>query len=313
MTTLPTALIAGGAGFIGSNLCKALLSTRKIICVDNLFTGKRRNIEPMLNHENFTYLHHDIIYPLMIDGPVDEIFHFACPASPQKYQADPVYTLKNNFLGSLYLLELARIKNAKIILSSTSEVYGEPLISPQTEDYRGNVNIIGIRSCYDEGKRIAETLFMDFHRQFNVDVRIVRIFNTYGPNMDKDDGRVVTNFIKQMINNNDITIYGDGNQSRSFCFIDDLVDGIIRLMNSTYHFPVNLGNTREISINQLVSILQSLIPTRSKIIHHSLPLDDPTNRQPDISLAKKILHWEPTVSLEDGLVKTIQFLTKSQT
>ena len=310
MSSLPTALIAGGAGFIGSNLCKTLLSTRKIICVDNLFTGKLKNIEPLLNHENFTYLQHDIIHPLIIDGPVDEIFHFACPASPQKYQADSVYTLKINFLGSLHLLELAKIKNAKILLSSTSEVYGEPLVSPQTEDYRGNVNMIGIRSCYDEGKRIAETLFMDFHRQFNVDIRIVRIFNTYGPNMDKDDGRVVTNFIKQMMSNDDITIYGSGSQSRSFCFIDDLVDGIIRLMNSTYHLPVNLGNTREISINQLVSILQSLIPTRSKIIHHPLPFDDPTNRQPDISLAKKILHWEPTVSLEDGLVKTIQFLTQ---
>jgi UDP-glucuronate decarboxylase len=304
-----TILIAGGAGFIGSNLCKKLLlEKKKIICVDNLLTGKIKNIEELMIYDNFNFINYDIINPLIIEDNIDEIYDLACPASPEKYQKDPIYTLKINFIGTLNLLELARIKNCKILLASTSEIYGEPFISPQTEEYRGNVNTIGIRSCYDEGKRIAETLFMDYYRKYNIDIRIARIFNTYGPNMDKDDGRVVTNFIKQMLYNEDITIYGNGKQTRSFCYIDDLIDGLVKLMNSTYILPINIGNTNEMSINTLVKTLLKLIDTKSKIIYKPLPLDDPTNRKPDISLAKKYIKWEPKINLEIGLIKTIEFI-----
>ena len=308
-----TILIAGGCGFIGSHLCKKLLEqNHKIICLDNLYTGYLKNINNILH--NITFINHDItnslISPLIITDDIDEIYHFACPASPPKYQKDSIYTLKINFIGTLNLLNLAKLKNAKILLSSTSEIYGEPIISPQPENYRGNVNTIGIRSCYDEGKRIAETLMMDYHRQYGVDISIVRIFNTYGPNMDQYDGRVITNFIRQMLNNEDITIYGNGNQTRSFCYIDDLVDGIIKLMNISYIFPINIGNNNEITINTLVTMLKKMIDTKSNITYKSLPLDDPTNRKPDISLAKDILHWTPTINLQKGLIKTISFLTK---
>jgi UDP-glucuronate decarboxylase len=308
-----TILIAGGCGFIGSHLCKKLLEqNHKIICLDNLYTGYLKNINNILH--NITFINHDItnslISPLIITDDIDEIYHFACPASPPKYQKDSMYTLKINFIGTLNLLNLAKLKNAKILLSSTSEIYGEPIISPQPENYRGNVNTIGIRSCYDEGKRIAETLMMDYHRQYGVDISIVRIFNTYGPNMDPYDGRVITNFIRQMLNNEDITIYGNGNQTRSFCYIDDLVDGIIKLMNISYIFPINIGNNNEITINTLVTMLKKMIDTKSHITYKSLPLDDPTNRKPDISLAKDILHWTPTINLQKGLIKTISFLTK---
>ena len=306
-------LVAGGAGFIGSNLCRRLLKeNNNVICLDNLFTGKIENIQEMLSDKNFAFIHHDIIEPITsISENIDEIYHLACPASPPKYQIDPIYTLKINFIGTMNLLELAREKNSKILFSSTSEVYGEPERSPQSEDYRGNVNTIGIRSCYDEGKRIAETLMMDYHNKYGIDTRIVRIFNTYGPLMDKDDGRVITNLVRQMVNNEDITIYGDGKQTRSFCYIDDQIEGQIRLMNSDYHFPVNIGNPREITVNKLCEILKTLIDTTSTIVFHPLPLDDPTNRKPDITLAKKLLDWEPETELVDGLRKTIHYIRNS--
>tara|TARA_Y100000992_G_scaffold291221_1_gene247458 strand:- start:553 stop:1482 length:930 start_codon:yes stop_codon:yes gene_type:complete len=306
---MKTILIAGGCGFIGSNLCNYLLNkNNKIICVDNLFSGKIENIKSFINNNNFTFIYHNIIEPLHIDSEIDEIYHLACPASPPVYQIDPIYTLKTNFIGTMNLLELARIKSSKILLASTSEIYGEPEISPQPETYRGNVNTIGIRSCYDEGKRIAETLFMDYNKKYKVNTRIVRIFNTYGPNMDKHDGRVVTNFINQILNNESITIYGDGTQTRSFQYIDDLLNGIIKLMDSEYIYPINIGNPHEITVKHLASILIELIDCESKIIYKPLPLDDPTNRKPDITMAKKILDWEPNVDLKTGLIKTIEYL-----
>ncbi len=306
---MKTVLIAGGCGFIGSNLCIRLLNdNNKIICVDNLYSSKIANIKECINNDNFTFINHNIIEPLYIDDEIDEIYHLACPASPSKYQKDPIYTLKTNFVGTMNLLELARVKSAKILLASTSEIYGEPQVSPQPETYRGNVNTTGIRSCYDEGKRIAETLFMDYHTQYNVHIRIVRIFNTYGPNMDKYDGRVVTNFISQILNNEAITLYGDGSQTRSFQYIDDLLDGIIKLMDSEYIYPINIGNPTEITVKQLASILIELTHSDSKFIYNPLPLDDPTNRNPDIQLAKKILNWEPQVELKTGLLNTIKYL-----
>jgi len=308
-----TILIAGGAGFIGSNLCHKLIEDTniKIICIDNLFTGKFDNIKKLMDKNNFLYINHDIINPLKIEENIDEIYHFACPASPPKYQIDPIYTLKINFIGTMNLLELAREKNAKILFSSTSEIYGEPEISPQKEDYRGNVNTIGIRSCYDEGKRIAETLMMDYHKQYNVNIRIARIFNTYGPNMDPYDGRVISNFIRQILNNEEITVYGDGSQTRSFCYIDDQLNGLIKLMNTEYNYPINIGNPNEITIKQLLTILLELIgDSKSKVIYEQLPLDDPTNRKPDITLAKQILQWEPKYDLINGLLKTIEFIKK---
>jgi UDP-glucuronate decarboxylase len=306
---MKTILIAGGCGFIGSNLCIRLLNdNNKVICVDNLYSSKIENIKTCMDNENFTFINHNIIEPLYIDKGIDEIYHLACPASPQIYQKDPIYTLKTNFIGTMNLLELARIKSSKILLASTSEIYGEPQVSPQPETYRGNVNTLGIRSCYDEGKRIAETLFMDYHNQYNVQTRIVRIFNTYGPNMDKYDGRVVTNFISQILNNESITLYGDGSQTRSFQYIDDLLDGIIKLMDSEYIYPINIGNPNEITVKQLASILIELTDSESNFTYKPLPLDDPTNRNPDIQLAKKILNWEPRVELRTGLIKTIQYL-----
>ena len=306
---MKTILIAGGCGFIGSNLCNYLLNkNNKIICVDNLFSGKMENIKSCIDNDNFTFINHNIIEPIHIDSEVNEIYHLACPASPPVYQKDPIYTLKTNFIGTMNLLELARIKSSKILLASTSEIYGEPEISPQPETYRGNVNTIGIRSCYDEGKRIAETLFMDYNKKYKVNTRIVRIFNTYGPNMDKHDGRVVTNFINQILNNESITIYGDGTQTRSFQYIDDLLDGIIKLMETEYIYPINIGNPYEITVKDLANILIELIDCESKIIYKPLPLDDPTNRKPDITMAKKILDWEPNVDLKTGLIKTIQYL-----
>jgi len=303
-----TILVTGGAGFIGSNLCRKLIDfDNRVICVDNFFTGKKKNIKNLLQNKNFLFIKHDLIKPLEIDEAIDQIYHLACPASPPKYQIDPIYTLKINFMGTLNILELASKKKSSILLSSTSEVYGEPEISPQVETYRGNVNTLGIRSCYDEGKRIAETLFMEYNRKYGLNTHIVRIFNTYGPYMDIDDGRVVTNFIKQMMNNKDITIYGNGNQSRSFCYISDLLNGLVKLMNSAYHLPVNIGNTREITIIKLVEILKTIINTKSKIIYKDLPEDDPTNRCPDITLASKILKWKPEITLEEGLLKTTNF------
>jgi len=306
---MKTILIAGGCGFIGSNLCAYLIqNNNKVICVDNFYTGNINNVNAIMNHENFTLIQHDIIEPIFIEQDIDEIYNLACPASPPKYQEDPIYTCKINFIGTMNLLGLAKEKNAKILLSSTSEVYGEPKISPQPEIYRGNVNTIGIRSCYDEGKRVAETLMMDYHKVHNIDTKIARIFNTYGPFMDKDDGRVVTNFVKQMLTNLDITIYGDGSQTRSFCYIDDQINGLVKLMQSDYHDPINIGNPNEISIRELIRILQTKIDTSSQISYHSLPEDDPTNRRPDITKAKELLKWYPEIELEEGIKKTIEYL-----
>ena len=305
---MKTILVTGGAGFIGSNLCERLIiDGNYVICLDNLYTGNIKNIENLLNHKNFEFINHDIIYPIIINGAIDQIYNLACPASPKKYQQDPIYTLKINFEGVLNLLEFAKSKNATILQSSTSEIYGEPLFSPQIETYRGNVNTVGIRSCYDEGKRISETLMMDYHNKYGVDIRIVRIFNTYGPRMDKDDGRVVSNFINQAINNINITLYGNGNQTRSFCYIDDQIDGLIKLMNSNFIFPINIGNPNEITVNELAKLIIRLTNSKSNIIFEPLPLDDPTNRKPDISLAKKVLQWEPHCDLLKGLKKTIEY------
>jgi len=298
---MKTILITGGAGFLGSNLCERLISDNRIICVDNLFTGSESNIMHLFENPNFTFINHDIIEPLEIDGHIDEIYNLACPASPPKYQKDPINTLKVNFIGVLNLLELARTKKAKFLQTSTSEIYGEPEVSPQPESYRGNVNTVGIRSCYDEGKRVAETLVTEYRNMFDLDVRIVRIFNTYGPKMDKNDGRVVTNFINQALNNEDITLYGDGEQTRSFCYIDDQIDGLIKLMASNYVFPMNIGNPYELTVKMLARIIIRLTKSESRLVFKDLPADDPTNRKPDISKAITILNWKPKYDLEKGL------------
>jgi len=303
-------LITGGAGFIGSNLCERLINEgHNVICLDNLYTGSLKNVSHLMNNPLFEFINHDIIHPLEIDGHIDQIYNLACPASPPKYQIDPIYTLKINFQGILNLLNLAKAKNATLLQSSTSEVYGEPEISPQHEEYRGNVNTVGIRSCYDEGKRVAETLMMDYHNKYGVDIRIARIFNTYGPRMDQNDGRVVSNFINQAINNKNITLYGNGNQTRSFCYIDDQLDGLIKLMNSNYVYPVNIGNPYEITVKELANKIIELTNSKSKIVYEPLPSDDPTNRKPDIRKATEILEWEPKYDLEMGIIKTIQYFS----
>jgi len=303
-------MVTGGAGFIGSNLCERLLNDgHHVMCIDNLYTGSIQNIKHLFDNPRFKFMNHDIITPLYMPFKIDQIYNLACPASPPKYQQDPIYTLKVNFQGVLNLLELAKKHKATILQSSTSEVYGEPEVSPQHENYRGNVNTIGIRSCYDEGKRIAETLMMDYHKQHNVDIRIVRIFNTYGPRMDKYDGRVVSNFINQAIHDKDITLYGKGDQTRSFCYIDDLLNGLICLMNSSYTQPMNIGNPYEISVTELANIIIRLTNSKSSIVYKPLPSDDPTNRRPDISRAREILHWEPRYDLEDGIIKTIDYFS----
>ena len=303
-------LVTACSGFIGSHVCEYLLNQgNKVICLDNLFTGKKDNIKHMKNNINFEFMYHDVVYPIDINKHIDEIYNLSCPAAPPKYQIDPIYTSKTNFLGTLNLLELARQNKCKFLLSSTSEIYGEPTVSPQNESYRGNVNTIGIRSCYDEGKRIAETLTMDYHKKFNIDTKIVRIFNTNGPNMDKNDGRVISNFIMQMLNNEEVTVYGTGKQTRSFCYIDDLITGIVKLMNSNYNKPVNIGNPHEINLLTLLNTLSKYIILQpNQIKYCPLPKDDPTNRKPDITLAKQLLDWEPKVSLEEGLMKTIEYL-----
>lgn len=302
-------LVAGGAGFIGSHLCERLLKQDlEVICMDNLYTGSKENIYHLLSNPNFEFLRHDITLPTYLE--VDEIYNLACPASPFFYQQDPVQTTKTSVLGSINLLGLAKRTKAKILLASTSEIYGDPLEHPQKETYWGNVNTLGIRSCYDEGKRCAESLFMDYYRKYNVQIRLARIFNTYGPKMQLHDGRVVTNFIDQVLNDKDITIYGNGKQTRSFCYIDDLINGLILLMNTETNFvgAVNLGNPREFTIMELANQICSLhTDTKSKIIFSELPQDDPKQRQPDISLAINLLNWQPTVSLEDGLVKTFAY------
>jgi len=301
-------LITGGAGFIGSHLSEKLLSqNHEVIILDNFYTGQKSNVLRILSDPNFEVLRQDVTEPISVE--VDAIYHLACPASPVHYQKFPVQTIKTSVLGSINALELATKLKVPILLSSTSEVYGDPNISPQTETYWGNVNPIGLRSCYDEGKRAAETLFFDFNRQYATDIRVARIFNTYGPNMSPKDGRVVSNFIVQALKNNDITIYGEGNQTRSFCYVDDLVEGLVRLMNGSdsTQSPINLGNPNEISVFELAQKIISMTNSNSEVIRLPLPQDDPKQRKPDIGKAKNILGWQPIISLDNGLLKTIEY------
>ncbi|MCB0322831.1 MAG: SDR family oxidoreductase [Bdellovibrionales bacterium] len=298
-------LVTGGAGFIGSHLCERLLEAgHEVTCVDNFFTGRRANVRRLRDNASFELLRHDVTEPLLLE--VDQIYHLACPASPVHYQYNPVKTIKTSVLGTIHMLGLAKRVRARVLLASTSEVYGNPLEHPQRESYWGNVNPIGIRSCYDEGKRVAETLMMDYHRQNGVQARIVRIFNTYGPRMLFDDGRVVSNFIVQALQGNPLTIYGDGSQTRSFCYVDDLVRGLMAMMNCDgFVGPVNLGNPHEMTVLELAEEIRELVGSRSEIVHKPLPQDDPTRRQPDITLAREKLGWEPTVGFREGLTKTI--------
>ncbi len=301
-------LVTGGAGFLGSHLCDRLIEDgNEVICVDNLFTGSKDNISHLLSNPKFTFICHDITEPLY-DVDVDQIYNLACPASPPFYQFDPIKTAKTSVYGAINMLGLAKRCQAKILQASTSEVYGDPLVHPQPESYRGNVNTHGIRSCYDEGKRMAEALFFDYHRQHNVDIKVIRIFNTYGPRMNPNDGRVVSNFIVQALKGEDITIYGDGKQTRSFCYVDDLIEGMIRMMNSKdFTGPVNLGNPGEFTMLELAQKVLELTGSDSKLVYMPLPGDDPTQRKPVIDLAKEKLDWEPTIALEEGLKKTIEY------
>jgi UDP-glucuronate decarboxylase len=299
-------LVTGGAGFLGSHLVDRLMANGDdVICLDNFYTGNRQNIIKWFDRPNFEFIRHDITEPIRLE--VDQIYHLACPASPVHYQSNPIKTIKTSVLGTMNMLGLAKRVKARFFLASTSEVYGDPDVHPQREDYWGNVNPIGIRSCYDEGKRIAETLTYDYHRQHDLDVRVVRIFNTYGPRMLENDGRVVSNFISQALTGDSLTVYGDGTQTRSFCYASDLIEGFIRLMASDYIYPVNIGNPGEYTISQLASAVKGMINPGSEIIFKPLPADDPRRRRPDISKAKAILGWEPTISLEDGLKSTIDY------
>jgi UDP-glucuronate decarboxylase len=302
-------LVTGGAGFVGSHLCRRLLhEDNEVICADNFFTGSKTNVKDLIGNINFEMIRHDVTFPLYLE--VDQIYNLASPASPIHYQNNPVHTTKTSVIGAINMLGLAKRVKAKILQASTSEVYGDPEVHPQTEAYWGKVNPIGIRSCYDEGKRCAETLFFDYWRQHKLDIRVIRIFNTYGPNMHPNDGRVVSNFIVQALQNKNITIYGDGSQTRSFQYVDDLIEGMIRMMNNDQNFigPVNIGNPGEFTIKELAEKILKLIPeSKSKIIYKDLPQDDPKQRQPDISLAKEKLNWKPKINLEEGLKKTITY------
>lgn len=304
-------LVTGGAGFVGSHLCDRLLKEgHEVFCLDNFFTGQKQNIVHLLDHPYFELIRHDVTAPFFIE--TDEIYNLACPASPVHYQYNAIKTMKTSVMGAINMLGLAKRVKARILQASTSEVYGDPLVHPQTEDYWGHVNPIGERSCYDEGKRSAETLFVNYHKQNNVQIKIIRIFNTYGPRMHPNDGRVVSNFIVQALKNQDITVYGEGKQTRSFQYVDDLVEGMIRMMASPERFtgPVNIGNPNEFTILELAQKVIELTGSTSKIINQPLPSDDPMQRQPDISLAKKELDWAPTIQLEEGLMKTIDFFRK---
>jgi UDP-glucuronate decarboxylase len=305
-------LVTGGAGFLGSHLCERLLNEgNEVICLDNFFTGRKGNIVHLLDNKRFELIRHDVIEPILLE--VDQIYNLACPASPVHYQYNPVKTVKTSVMGAINMLGLAKRVKARIFQASTSEVYGDPTIHPQTEDYWGNVNPIGIRSCYDEGKRISETLFMDYHRQNGVDTRIVRIFNTYGPKMLENDGRVVSNFIVQALKGEDLTIYGDGLQTRSFCYVDDLIEGFIRLMNAEaddIHLPVNIGNPGEFTMLELAEAVTKIVGNNAKIIHLPLPQDDPKQRQPNIERAQKLLDWSPTIPLSEGLQKTVAYFAE---
>lgn len=303
--------MTGGAGFLGSHLCRLLLQDNNdVLCVDNYFTGSKQNISDLTAHPNFEVIRHDVTFPLYLE--VDQIYNLACPASPIHYQYDPVQTTKTSVHGAINMLGLAKRVNARILQASTSEVYGDPEVHPQTEDYWGRVNPIGVRACYDEGKRCAETLCFDYHRQHNVDIKVVRIFNTYGPNMNPDDGRVVSNFIVQALKGDDITIYGDGMQTRSFCYVDDLLSGMMGMMNSRDGFtgPVNIGNPKEFTMLELAEEVLKQVGGRSKLVHLALPQDDPKQRKPDISLAQSELGWQPSIGLADGLVDTIAYFKK---
>ncbi|OCG32043.1 NAD-dependent dehydratase [Gilliamella sp. Choc4-2] len=304
-------LVTGGSGFLGSNLCIRLINEgNKVICVDNNYTGRMKNLASIIDHPNFSFINHDVINPIEIDGSLDEIYHLACPASPPAYQGKAaIMTTKTCVYGAINLLELAKEKNAKILLSSTSEVYGDPLVHPQVESYRGNVNPNGIRACYDEGKRCAESLFFDYYREENVKIKVIRIFNTYGPRMDPKDGRVVSNFICQALRGEDITIYGEGTQTRSFCYVDDLIDAMIKMMKTSDDFvgPVNTGNPGEFTIKELAEKVIAKVGGTSRIVYCDLPKDDPTQRKPDISLANEKLSWKPKIDLDHGLDKTIEY------
>ncbi len=304
-------LVTGGAGFIGSHLCKLLMDKGYyVICLDNFFTGSIKNIDEYKSENNFEFINHDITHPLELE--IDEIYNLACPASPVHYQKDPIYTWKTSIFGTYNMLQLAKRQNAILLHSSTSEVYGDPTVSPQIESYWGNVNPIGERSCYDEGKRASETIIMDYHRMYDIDIRLVRIFNTYGPKMRSDDGRVVSNFIVQAIRGDNITIYGDGSQTRSFCYVDDMTRGLISMMENDSGFigPVNLGNPGEFTIRQLAEKVINMTETHSKIVYNPLPPDDPKRRKPDISLAKEIIDWKPHIPLDSGLQKTFDYFKK---
>ena len=301
-------LVTGGSGFLGSHLCERLLAEgAEVLCVDNFFTGTRRNVEPLLDHNRFELIRHDVTFPLYVE--VDEIYNLACPASPIHYQHDPVQTTKTSVHGAINMLGLAKRVKAKILQASTSEVYGDPSVHPQTEEYWGHVNPIGTRSCYDEGKRCAETLFFDYWRQHRLLIKVARIFNTYGPRMHPNDGRVVSNFIVQALRGHDITIYGDGSQTRSFCYVDDLIDGLVKLMASpnSVSGPINIGNPDEFSMLELASMVIEITGSRSRIVHRALPADDPKQRRPDISKASDLLSWSPTVPLRTGLKRTIEY------
>jgi len=305
-------LVTGGAGFLGSHLCDRLTNEgHDVICLDNFFTGNKTNIINLLNKPNFELIRHDIVQPIFLE--VDEIYNLACPASPIHYQYNPVKTIKTSVMGAINILGLAKRVKAKILQASTSEIYGNPELHPQKEDYWGNVNNIGLRSCYDEGKRCAETLFFDYHRQNKVNIRVVRIFNTYGPRMHPNDGRVISNFIVQALENKDITVFGDGSQTRSFCYVDDLIEGLIRMMNGPDSFvgPVNLGRPEEFTILQLAETIIKLCASKSKVIFGPLPQDDPLQRRPDIALAREQLQWQPNINLEQGLKKTIEYFRVS--
>ena len=299
-------LITGGSGFLGSHLSKKLLEKgEEVICLDNFFTGNKKNIQELMKSKNFELIRHDVTEPIKLE--VDKIWHLACPASPIHYQMNPIKTTKTSFMGTYNMLGLAKRVGAKILLASTSEIYGDPEEHPQKESYKGSVNTTGIRSCYDEGKRIAETLCADYQRIHGVDVRIMRIFNTYGPNMSSNDGRVISNFIVQALREEKITIYGDGNQTRSFCYVDDLINGMILLMNSNYQNPINIGNPNEFSIKEIANIIRDLINPNLELVHKILPKDDPKQRRPSIHLAKELLNWEPKIELKEGLIKTINW------
>ena len=303
-------LITGGSGFLGSHLAKKLLERgEEVICLDNFFTGTKKNIKELFNYQNFEFIRHDVTEPIKLE--VDNIWHLACPASPIHYQYNPIKTTKTSFIGTYNMLGLAKRVGAKILLASTSEVYGDPKEHPQRESYRGSVNTTGVRSCYDEGKRVAETLCADYQRVHGVEVRIMRIFNTYGPNMRFDDGRVISNFIVQALKDQKITLYGDGTQTRSFCYVDDLINGMILLMNSNYHHPINIGNPNEFSIKELANLIRTLINPNLEFEYKKLPNDDPKQRQPSIQLAKEILNWEPEIELKEGLLKTIDWFKKN--